>query len=167
MNKIHSEDVTPYAAPATPTPDLINQEHIIAHALSILDSRIRQGDVLASPTDVRNYLKLTLSGRECEYFGIVFLDNRHRVIEFEEMFRGTVDGASVYPREVMKATLQHNAAAVILAHNHPSGVSEPSQADRRITARLKDALALVDVRILDHFIVGDGVPFSFAENGIL
>ncbi len=97
----------------------------------------------------------------------MFLDNRHRVIEFEELFRGTIDGASVHPREVVRRALQHNAAALILAHNHPSGVTQPSEADRRITQRLKDALALVEIRILDHFIIGDGKPVSMAELGML
>ncbi|VAW93941.1 UPF0758 family protein, partial [hydrothermal vent metagenome] len=96
-----------------------------------------------------------------------FLDTRHRVIEFEELFRGTIDGASVHPREVLRRALAHNAAAVILAHNHPSGIAEPSRADRHITERLTDALALVDVRVLDHLVVGDGEVVSFAERGWL
>ena len=99
-------------------------------------------------------------------FSCVFLDNRHRVIEYEELFHGTIDGASVYPREVVRQAIHHNAAAVILAHNHPSGVAEPSQADERITQRLKEALALVDVRVLDHFVIGDQVV-SFVERGLL
>jgi DNA repair protein RadC len=95
------------------------------------------------------------------------LDIRHRVIAFEELFRGTIDGASVHPREVVRAALKHNAAALIFAHNHPSGVAEPSDADRRLTRRLSDALALVDIRVLDHFVVGDGEVASFAERGWL
>ena len=101
-----------------------------------------------------------------EIFAVLFLDQRHRVIKFEEMFQGTIDGANVYPREVVKKALHHNAAAVILAHNHPSGVAEPSQSDERITQRLKDALALVDIRVLDHFVIGDDIV-SFAERGLL
>ncbi|WP_375142670.1 JAB domain-containing protein [Methylomonas koyamae] len=96
----------------------------------------------------------------------VFLDNQHKVIACEELFRGTIDGASVYPREVVKTALQHNAAALIFAHNHPSGISQPSQADRVITEKLKSALALIDIRVLDHFVVGEAV-YSFAEHGLL
>ena len=108
-----------------------------------------------------------MSGLEHEAFCIIYLDNRHRVISFQELFRGTIDGTSVYPREVVKESLKKNAAAIILAHNHPSGISEPSQADERITKRLKAACELVDIRVLDHLIVGkDGVT-SLATRGIL
>jgi DNA repair protein RadC len=102
-----------------------------------------------------------------EVFACLFLDTRHRVIAYEELFNGTIDGSSVHPREVVRRALHHNCAAVILAHNHPSGVCEPSHADKAITKRLQDALALVDVRVLDHFIVGDASPYSFAETGLL
>jgi len=112
-------------------------------------------------------VRLHLAKREREVFAVMFLDNRHRLLAYEELFFGTIDGASVHPREVVKAALAHNAAAVILSHNHPSGVAEPSQADQRITQRLKDALGLVDVRVLDHLIVGEGEPVSFAERGLL
>jgi DNA repair protein RadC len=108
-----------------------------------------------------------LRDRPFEVFCCLFLDNRHRLIAFDELFRGTIDGASVHPREVVRQALQRNAAAVILAHNHPSGVAEPSQADELITHRLKDALALVDIRVLDHLIVGDSRCTSFAERGLL
>jgi DNA repair protein RadC len=111
-------------------------------------------------------LALHLGPLEHEVFACLFLDNRHRVIEYQELFRGTIDGASVHPREVVREAMRTNAAAVIFAHNHPSGVAEPSQSDLRITQRLKDALALVDVRVLDHFIVGSGIV-SFAERGLL
>ena len=121
---------------------------------------------LSSPQDTRNYLRLKFAGLEHEVFACLFLDQRHRVICFEELFTGTIDGASVYPREVVKATLKHNAAAVIFAHNHPSGNAEPSQSDKHITGRLKEALALIDVRVLDHFVVGDEVV-SFAERGLI
>ena len=107
-----------------------------------------------------------LRDNPAEVFACLFLDNRHRVIAYEELFRGTIDGASVHPREVVKRALHFNTAAVILAHNHPSGIAEPSQADERITQRLKDALALVDIRLLDHMIIGDDVV-SFAERGLL
>ena len=100
-------------------------------------------------------------------FACLFLDNQHRVIHLDQLFRGTIDGASVYPREVVKKALHHNAAAVIFAHNHPSGISEPSPADKQITEKLKQALALLDIRVLDHFIIADGQPYSFAEHGLI
>lgn len=132
-----------------------------------LRERLEREASLNSPEQTRNYLQSRLRGYPYEVFACLFLDNRHRVIEYEELFRGTIDGASVHPREVVRRALQHNAAAAILAHNHPSGVTEPSTADTRITQRLKEALALVDVRLLDHFIIGDGVPTSLAELGLL
>ncbi|ALP52344.1 hypothetical protein Tel_03835 [Candidatus Tenderia electrophaga] len=132
-----------------------------------LDERLRRGDALTSPHDTRRFLCARLRDYPHEVFAGLFLDNRHRVIHFEELFVGTIDGASVYPREVVKRALHHNAAAVILAHNHPSGIAEPSQADRQITRRLQEALGLVDIRLLDHFVVGDGELTSFAENGLL
>jgi DNA repair protein RadC len=131
-----------------------------------LHETLQRGDALTSPEDTRRYLISRLRDRHQEVFACLFLDNRHRVIVFEELFYGTIDGASVHPREVVRRAMTHNAAAVILAHNHPSGVSEPSQADRRITERLKEALALIDVRVLDHVVVGD-VCVSFAERGLL
>lgn len=132
-----------------------------------LHESLRRGDVLRNPADTRNYLSARLRGHDHEVFACLFLDTRHRVIAFEEVFRGTIDGASVHPREIVKLALAHNAAALILAHNHPSGISEPSQADIRLTARLRDALALVDVRVLDHLIVGDGLATSLAEQGLI
>lgn len=129
--------------------------------------RLDRGDALTSPDITRAYLHAQLRDYPHEVFACLFLDNQHRVLQWEELFRGTIDGASVYPREVAKRALSHHAAAVILAHNHPSGVSEPSQADRMITDKLKQALALFDIRVLDHFIVGDGEPYSFAEHGLL
>jgi DNA repair protein RadC len=122
---------------------------------------------LRSPDDTRDYLKAQLRDLPYECFACLLLDTRHRILRFEEMFRGTIDGASVHPREVVKKALAHNAAAVILAHNHPSGVAEPSQADIHLTRRLKDALGLVDVRVLDHMIIGDGQITSLAEQGLL
>lgn len=132
-----------------------------------LRERLEREASLSSPEQTRNYLQSRLRSYPYEVFACLFLDNRHRVIEYEELFRGTIDGASVHPREVVRRALHHNAAAAILAHNHPSGVTEPSAADTRITQRLKEALALVDVRLLDHFIIGDGVPASLAELGLL
>lgn len=132
-----------------------------------LQEEIQRGDVLSSPRAVRDYLKLLLAGRGQEVFLVLFLDTQHRVIAFEELFHGTLSQTSVYPREVVKRALAHNAAAVILAHNHPSGVTEPSQADQLLTSALKQALALVDVTVLDHFVVAAGQTLSFAERGLL
>ncbi|MGH8126356.1 MAG: RadC family protein [Rhodanobacteraceae bacterium] len=122
---------------------------------------------LASPRDSAAFLKAQLAHKPYEVFACLFLDNRHRVLAFEELFRGTLDGASVHPREVVRASLKHNAAAVILAHNHPSGVAEPSAADRNITRQLRDALQLVGVRVLDHLVVGAGEPTSMAARGLI
>lgn len=132
-----------------------------------LSASLETGDLLTSPDLVRRYLVAQLRHLNHEVFAVLFLDNQHRLRAFEELFQGTIDGASVYPREVVKRALTHNAAAVILAHNHPSGVAEPSQADRRITTRLREALDLVAVRVLDHMVVGDGEVVSFAERGWL
>jgi DNA repair protein RadC len=126
-----------------------------------------RGDGLTDPQQTRRFLIAQLRDRPYEVFACLFLDNRHRIIAFDELFRGTIDGASVHPREVVRRALGHNAAAVIFAHNHPSGVAEPSIADRQLTQRLCQALALVDARVLDHFVVGDGVATSFAEQGLL
>ena len=128
---------------------------------------LERGSALTSPEETKAYLKVHMRDFEHEVFVCLFLDNRHRLISIEEMFRGTIDGASVYPREVVKRALALNAAAVIFAHNHPSGVAEPSQADELITAKLIRALRTVDIRVLDHFIVGDGSLCSFAERGLL
>jgi DNA repair protein RadC len=132
-----------------------------------IGATMSRGDVLTSPETTRAFLKTQLYHRPQEVFACLFLDNRHQVVKYEELFTGTIDGASVHPREVVRRALEVKAAAVIFAHNHPSGVAEPSQADLRITRRLKDALALVDVRVLDHFIVGDGAGISMAERGLL
>jgi DNA repair protein RadC len=125
------------------------------------------GEAIRSPDDTRAFLQAKMRHLGHELFCCLYLDNRHRVLRFDEMFRGTIDGTSVYPREVVKEALVINAAAVILAHNHPSGVAEPSQADERITQRLKSALELVDIRLLDHLIVGDGQTTSMASRGLL
>jgi len=125
------------------------------------------GETIRSPADTESFLKARMRHLHHELFCCLFLDNRHRVLRFDELFRGTIDGTSVYPREVVKEALQVNAAAVILAHNHPSGVAEPSQADERITKRLKSALDLVDIRLLDHLIIGDGKATSLAQRGLI
>ena len=132
-----------------------------------LSRTVKRGATLGSPEDTRRYVSTRLRGFPYEVFACLFLDNRHRVIAFEEMFRGTIDGASVHPREVIKRCLEHNAAALIVAHNHPSGVAEPSHADRIVTRRLAEAGALVELRLLDHIVVGDGETVSFAERGWL
>ena len=125
------------------------------------------GEAIRSPADTEAFLKARMQHLDHEIFCCLFLDNRHQVLRFEELFRGTIDGTSVYPREVVKEALAVNAAAVILAHNHPSGVAEPSQADERITKRLKSALELVDIRLLDHLVIGDGYATSMASRGML
>ena len=132
-----------------------------------LAERLRRDSALESPQAVRDYLKAQLRHEPHEVFGCLFLDTRHRVLAFEALFQGSIDGASVYPRQVVKRALAHNAAALILVHNHPSGVAEPSQADRLLTERLKEALGLIEVRVLDHFVVGEGEPQSLAELGWL
>lgn len=145
--------------PATP-------KEIVASASRAVGKLFGRGSALQSPEDSAQFLTLKLAPKEHEVFCVLFLDTKHRVIAFEELSRGTIDQASVHPREVVKAVLEHNAAAVILAHNHPGGDTTPSHADKKITARLKDALALVDVRILDHIIIGDGF-FSFGQHGLI
>lgn len=128
---------------------------------------LRTSSALTAPDCTRKFLLAQLRDRPYEVFCGLFLDNRHRLLAFEEIFRGTIDGASVHPREIVRLTLLHGAASVIVAHNHPSGVVEPSQADEGVTRRLRQALALIDVRLLDHLIVGDGKCFSFSEHGLL
>ena len=132
-----------------------------------LACELQRADALTHPAACADYLRARIGGYPYEVFACVFLDNRHRVIACEELFRGSIDGASVHPREVVRRCLTHNAAAVIFAHNHPSGVAEPSQADRDITRHLQQALKLIEVRVLDHFIIGGGTPLSLAERGWL
>ena len=138
---------------------------VIKLALAVLSARYRPGRAFTSPEDIEGFLRLKLTGRRNEVFGIVYLDTRHRLIEIAELFNGTVDGAAVYPRVVVQKALEKNAAAVVLFHNHPSGVAEPSESDRSITQRLSRALALIDVRLLDHLVVTDGAFVSLAERG--
>ena len=130
-----------------------------------LAADLARGDALTDPQAAGRYFARRLRGHPYEVFAALFLDTRHRALGFEELFRGTVDGAEVHPREVARRALAHNAAALIVGHNHPSGSPEPSAADRAVTARLKQALALVDVRLLDHFVIGDGAPVSLAARG--
>lgn len=140
---------------------------VLEMARRALAEQMRAGDALGSPAAVRDYLRLRLEGLAHEVFMAVYLDAQNRVLAVEELFRGTLTQTSVYPREVVKRALAHNAGGIILAHNHPSGVAEPSQADRWLTDQLKHALALVDVKVLDHFIVAGGRGVSFAERGWL
>ena len=141
------------------------KDSVVELALAVLKRRNRRGRTIRKPEDIQAFLRLKLSGRRNEAFGVIYLDTRHRLIEMAELFNGTVDGASVYPRVVLQKALEKNAAALILYHNHPSGVAEPSEADRKITVKLSDALALVDIRLLDHLVVGDGRAVSMAERG--
>ena len=145
----------------------MEKQSLMALALTLLANRHRAGVLLSSPDETRSYLRLRLAERKNEVFGCVFLDNRHRVIEVTELFQGTIDGASVHPRVVVQHALACNAAATLLFHNHPSGVAEPSHADEAITRRVKDALSLVDVRVLDHFVVTAGESVSFSERGLI
>jgi DNA repair protein RadC len=144
----------------------VQLQAVLEMARRHLSEQLERQDCLTSPAQTTNYLRARLRDYDYEVFACLMLDNRNRVIAFRELFRGTIDGASVYPREVVKQALADNAAAIILAHNHPSGVSEPSQADIRITGRLKQALQLVDIRVLDHVIVGDSVT-SLSEQGLI
>ena len=140
---------------------------VLERAHALLAQRYRVGSpVLTSPALTREFLRLRLGPCDYEIFGVLHLDSRHRLIAVEDLFRGTIANASVHPREVVKAALLHNAAAVVLFHNHPSGLTEPSAADELITRRLKEALALIDVRVLDHLIVAESI-YSFAEDGLL
>lgn len=144
----------------------LTDDDILHAAEGILEQKLmRSGEALTDPSASARYLKMKLAGYPYEVFGCLFLDNRHRVLAFEELFRGSIDGCSVHPREVIRRCLHHNAAAVIFSHNHPSGVSEPSTADRAITQRLKEALDYIDVRVLDHLVVGAGEPTSLALRG--
>ncbi len=128
---------------------------------------LKRGVAIGGPEDTLKFLEAKLKGHHQEVFACLFLDVRHRIIRFEELFWGTIDGASVYPRELVKRAMHYNAAALIVAHNHPSGIAEPSRSDRTLTRRLQDAVDLVDVRLLDHFVIGDGESVSFAQRGWL
>lgn len=147
----------------------VTGDDIINMADQLLVERLARpsAECFQNPCDVKTFLKLRLAHNKSEVFGVLFLNNRHHMLAFDEMFYGTIDGASVHPREVVRRALEHNAAAVILAHNHPSGVAEPSRADTQLTRRLTDALALVDVRVVDHIVVGVEETVSFAERGLI
>lgn len=143
-------------------------DRIIQQAIAILEKRLFSGrPILEKPDDVGNYLRLKLTDEPNELFMVVFLDMQSRVIACEVLFRGTINAAGIFPRVIVQRALEHNAAALILAHNHPSGCTQPSVEDQRITSRIKEAMSLVDILILDHFIVGEGEPCSFAKRGLL
>lgn len=156
-----------YCLDDTGTPIVASPQQVITAAREQLSYRVRRGSPLSSPKVTSDYLTLKLGDRDFETFCCLFLDNRHRVIEFVELFRGTIDGAAVHPREVVREALARNAAAVVFCHGHPSGVAEPSHADELITRRLVDALKLLDIRVLDHIVVGGGESVSFASRGLL
>ena len=141
------------------------EDCIVAQAVEILERRLERGVALTDPTIAGQFCAAKIRHFEREVFGVLFLDNRHRMLAFEILFYGTIDGAEVYPREVARAALRHNAAAIIVTHNHPSGSTEPSAADRAVTLRLRDALAMLEIRLLDHFIIGDGPATSLAARG--
>ncbi len=167
MSSLRSETLVEYR----PTPDAVTADsQLIAKAKALLLAQLQARRVedtrFTNPNLVRDYCQLQLAARPCEVFCVMFLDSQHRLLAFEEMFRGTIDSASVYPREVARRALQLGAAAVIFTHNHPSGIAEPSDADRRITQRLQEALKLLEIRVLDHIVVGETTS-SFAEMGYL
>lgn len=139
---------------------------VLEKAAEILADTYLRGECFTNPQAVKDFLSCKLGGQEREIFAVLLLDNQHPLIEYKELFYGTIDAASIYPREVVKLALHANAAAVIFAHNHPSGDPEPSQSDKRITKRLSDGLALVDIRVLDHLVIGESCV-SFAERGLL
>lgn len=145
-----------------------DEDLVINTALEVLDRRLfTRGPKLEKPQEVADYLKLQIAKMEHEVFAVIYLDSVHRLIKFEVLFHGTINAAVIYPRQIAKRAIALNAAAIIVAHNHPSGCTNPSQADRRLTQHLKESLELMDIRLLDHFIIGEGTSFSFAECGWL
>ena len=164
ISALLNQSIAPYDPQSRMKSRLLAAKELVRRSLL---ERLRQGNALSSPASVREFLRMTLAGRDYEVFIVMFLDAQNRVIESEEMFRGTLTQTSVYPREIVKRSLFYNAGATIFAHNHPSGVAEPSHADETLTQSLKQALALVDVRVLDHFIVAGAGILSFAERGLL
>ncbi|QDP02190.1 RadC family protein [Thalassotalea sp. PS06] len=144
----------------------VTDEQVISKAIEIIEKRFADGPLFTSSSDAKDYLKCRLGTKDHEVFAVMFLDNQHSLIEYKEMFTGTIDAATVYPREVAKRALLKNAAAVVLAHNHPSGISEPSLADKQITQRIIKGLALIDIKVLDHIIIAKE-SLSFAESGLL
>jgi len=160
-------DLSPNTCACSKEAHEVSETQILYWAKSILEEKFNRSNYLASPDCTREFLKLLFANKSREEFVMIFLDNQHAVIGHEVLFQGTIDGANVYPREVVKATLTHDAAVVILSHNHPSGTSEPSEADKRLTSRIIDSLNTIDVKVLDHLIVGGTSITSFAERGLL
>ena len=154
-----------YLTRAQGIPLKVAEQNILDAAQEILFRQIQRGDALTDPASAARYFAARLRHQQREVFAVLYLDTRHRVIGYSEPFAGTIDGTEVHPREIVREALQHNAAAVMIAHNHPSGHNEPSAADRAVTQRLKQSLALVDIRLLDHFIIADGAPVSLAARG--
>ncbi len=168
LSALLAADVTALSAsPGMGVAKSVQLQAVLEMAQRALRERLDRGPALSSPQAVRDYLRLRLQERPHEVFGVVFLDAQNRVLAVEELFRGTLTQTSVYPREVVKRALAHNAAAAIFAHNHPSGIAEPSRSDEALTVALRQALALIDVRVLDHFVIGGGTAMSFAERGLL
>ena len=168
MREGEAVDTTNRFAGLTPSQLLLaEQESVVDLAVRVLENRVCTGEIMSSPEKVRSYLRLKLSHVPNEIFSVLFLTNRHTVIGYEELFQGTIDGASVHPRVVAQRCLQVNASAVIFAHNHPSGIAEPSKADEAITRRLVEALGLLDIRVLDHIVVGGAGEVSLAERGLV
>lgn len=162
MNQVRNEESPKYLAAQKA------DDAVIAQALRVLHERVaRPGHWITCPDDGKNLVALELGTEKSEVFCVLWLNNKHGVLAFDRLFRGTIDGAAVPPREVVRRALERNAAAAILVHNHPSGDNRPSEADKRITQRLRDALALIDVRVLDHLVVGGEQVLSFAEAGLL
>lgn len=160
--QVRHEQAAPYL------PALLSENAILEQARAILDRRVRRDPFrITSPATALEYLQLRIGHLEHEVFGVIWLDNKHSVIEIGELFRGTIDGAQVPAREVLKEAMHHNAMAAVFYHNHPSGDPTPSKADRRLTARLQEVLRLVDMRVLDHFVIGAGETYSMAEHGLL
>ncbi len=164
---LHSDEQQFCAAHGLGLAKYVQLQAVLEMGRRYLSSTLEKGSALENPGQVKALLSAKLRHHNREVFACLFLDNKHRVIKYENLFWGTINAAVVYPREVVAKALEYNAGAVILAHNHPSGVAEPSEADRQITVRLQDALALVDVRVIDHLVIGDGEIVSFAERGIL
>ena len=168
LSALLAADVTALSAsPGMGVAKSVQLQAVLEMAQRALRERLDRGPALSSPQAVRDYLRLRLQERPHEVFGVVFLDAQNRVLAVEELFRGTLTQTSIYPREVVKRALAHNAAAAVFAHNHPSGIAEPSRSDEALTVALRQALALIDVRVLDHFVIGGGTAMSFAERGLL
>jgi DNA repair protein RadC len=168
MTRLNVVPFTPEAPQPRPDTRRQREDATIRRALNILSNRMRApGELMASPSTARTYMRLYAGALEHEVFLVLFVDVANRVIAREEMFRGSLTQSSVYPREVVKAALEHNASGVMFAHNHPSGRAEPSEADKRITNALSQALALIDVRVLDHIVVTASEAYSFAEHGLI